>query len=335
MQTIVDHVGIGLVAYQTDGTVELLNNAAKRLLNVPTMRNIENLRATDPKLVETLHRLSPGENRLVKLQRGDDLLQVSIYATGFVSKQMQLLLVAMQNIQNELEEKEMNAWQNLIRVLTHEIMNSIAPIASLASTANGLLADDCSMDPVDNRSERLKDVCDAVETIEKRSRGLIAFIEKYRELTRIPQPQFRIVRVGDLIERVKSLMNDQMARHLIAFSSRIDPETLEITADPALIEQVLINLCKNAVEAMDAVEQPRIDLVAATDRQGSPVIKVIDNGKGIPGEVLERIFIPFFTTKQRGSGIGLSLSRQIMRLHKGTLSVDSRPGVQTVFALRF
>ena len=335
LQTIVDHVGIGLVAYQTDGTVELLNNAAKRLLNVPTMRNIEDLRATDPKLVETLHRLSPGENRLVKLQRGDDLLQVSIYATGFVSKQMQLLLVAMQNIQNELEEKEMNAWQNLIRVLTHEIMNSIAPIASLASTANGLLADDCSMDPVDNRSERLKDVCDAVETIEKRSRGLIAFIEKYRELTRIPQPQFRIVRVGDLIERVKSLMNDQMARHLIAFSSRIDPETLEITADPALIEQVLINLCKNAVEAMDAVEQPRIDLVAATDRQGSPVIKVIDNGKGIPGEVLERIFIPFFTTKQRGSGIGLSLSRQIMRLHKGTLSVDSRPGVQTVFALRF
>ena len=335
LQTIVDHVGIGLVAYQTDGTVELLNNAAKRLLNVPTMRNIENLRATDPKLVETLHRLSPGENRLVKLQRGDDLLQVSIYATGFVSKQMQLLLVAMQNIQNELEEKEMNAWQNLIRVLTHEIMNSIAPIASLASTANGLLADDCSMDPVDNRSERLKDVCDAVETIEKRSRGLIAFIEKYRELTRIPQPQFRIVRVDDLIERVKSLMNDQMARHSIAFGSRIDPETLEITADPALIEQVLINLCKNAIEAMDAVEQPRIDLLAATDRQGSPVIKVIDNGKGIPDAVMERIFIPFFTTKQRGSGIGLSLSRQIMRLHKGTLSVDSKPGVETVFALRF
>jgi len=241
----------------------------------------------------------------------------------------------MQNIQNELEEKEMNAWQNLIRVLTHEIMNSIAPIASLASTANGLLADDCKMEPVDNRSERLKDVCDAVETIEKRSTGLIAFIEKYRELTRIPQPQFRIVRVGDLVERVKSLMNDQMARHAVAFDSRIDPEALEITADPALIEQVLINLCKNAVEAMNAVEKPQIDLLGGTDGHGNPVIKVIDNGKGIPEDVLERIFIPFFTTKQKGSGIGLSLSRQIMRLHKGTLSVDSIPGVKTVFTLRF
>ncbi len=335
LQTIIDHVGIGLVAYQPDGTVELFNNAAKRLLKVPTLRNIRNLSPNDPKLVETLHKLSPGENRLVKLQQDDDLLQLSLYATGFVSKQRQLLLVAMQNIQNELEEKEMKAWQNLIRVLTHEIMNSIAPIASLASTANGLLSSDCTVEPAENRNERLKDVCDAVETIEKRSKGLIAFIEKYRELTRIPQPQFQIVRVGDLVERVKNLMIDQMERQSIAFGTRIDPVTLEITADPALIEQVLINLCKNAVEALNTVEHPRIDLVAGTGDKGTPLIKVIDNGKGIPTEVLERIFIPFFTTKQRGSGIGLSLSRQIMRLHKGTLSADSTPGVSTVFTLRF
>ena len=335
LQTIIDHVGIGLVAYQPDGTVELFNNAAKRLLKVPTLRNIRNLSPNDPKLVETLHKLSPGENRLVKLQQDDDLLQLSLYATGFVSKQRQLLLVAMQNIQNELEEKEMKAWQNLIRVLTHEIMNSIAPIASLASTANGLLSSDCTVEPAENRNERLKDVCDAVETIEKRSKGLIAFIEKYRELTRIPQPQFQIVRVGDLVERVKNLMIDQMERQSIAFGTRIDPVTLEITADPALIEQVLINLCKNAVEALNTVEHPRIDLVAGTGDKRTPLIKVIDNGKGIPTEVLERIFIPFFTTKQRGSGIGLSLSRQIMRLHKGTLSADSTPGVSTVFTLRF
>jgi signal transduction histidine kinase len=269
------------------------------------------------------------------LQQEDGLVQLSLYATGFVSKRRQLLLVAMQNIQNELEEKEMRAWQNLIRVLTHEIMNSIAPISSLASTANELLASDCQVEPEGPQTERLRDVCDAVETIEKRSKGLITFIEKYRELTRIPQPQFQIVKVVDLIERVRHLMTEQMTQHNIEFDSGIDPVNLEITADPALIEQVLINLCKNAVEAMATAEQPKIELMAGTGSQGNPVIKVIDNGRGIPGEVLERIFIPFFTTKQKGSGIGLSLSRQIMRLHKGTLNAESKPGIATIFTLRF
>ena len=335
LQTIIDHVGIGLIAFQPDGTVELFNNAAKRLLKVPVLRNIENLTSVDPHLVDTIRKLSTGENQLFKLQQEDGLVQLSLYATGFVSKQRQLLLVAMQNIQNELEEKEMRAWQNLIRVLTHEIMNSIAPISSLASTANELLASDCQVASEGPQTEKFRDVCDAIETIEKRSKGLITFIEKYRELTRIPQPQFKIVRVGDLIERVKNLMTEQMAQHTIEFGTGIDPINLEITADPALIEQVLINLCKNAVEAMVTAEQPKIELMAGTGSQGNPVIKVIDNGRGIPDEVLERIFIPFFTTKQKGSGIGLSLSRQIMRLHKGTLSVESRPGVSTVFTLRF
>ena len=335
LQTIIDHVGIGLIAFQPNGTVELFNNAAKRLLKVPVLRNIENLTSIDPHLVDTIRNLSTGENQLFKLQQEDGLVQLSLYATGFVSKRRQLLLVAMQNIQNELEEKEMRAWQNLIRVLTHEIMNSIAPISSLASTANKLLADDCQVETEGPQTEKFRDVCDAIETIEKRSKGLITFIEKYRELTRIPQPQFKIVRVGDLVERVKHLMAEQMAQHTIEFDTSIDPENLEITADPALIEQVLINLCKNAVEAVTTAEQPKIELMAGTGSQGNPVIKVIDNGRGIPDEVLERIFIPFFTTKQKGSGIGLSLSRQIMRLHKGILSVESRPGVTTVFTLRF
>ena len=335
LQTIIDHVGIGLIAFQPDGTVELFNNAAKRLLKVPVLRNIENLTSVDPHLVDTIRKLSTGENQLFKLQQEDGLVQLSLYATGFVSKRRRLILVAMQNIQNELEEREMRAWQNLIRVLTHEIMNSIAPISSLASTANELLASDCQVESEGTQAEKFRDVCDAIETIEKRSKGLINFIEKYRELTRIPQPQFKIVRVGDLIERVKSLMTEQMAQHTIEFGTGVDPVNLEITADPALIEQVLINLCKNAVEAIVTAEQPKIELMAGTGSQGNPVIKVIDNGRGIPDEVLERIFIPFFTTKQKGSGIGLSLSRQIMRLHKGTLSVESRPGLSTVFTLRF
>ncbi len=336
LQTIIDHVGVGLLAFEADGKVELINNAARRMLKIPHLRRIEDLAPDNPKLAEALIALAPGENRLVRFQRDDGLLQFSIYATGFVLRRRPLLLVAMQDIHRELEEKEMVSWQNLIRVLTHEIMNSIAPIASLASTANGLLAGECGVEePEDARGEKIRDVCDAVETIEKRSRGLIAFIEKYRELTRIPQPQFQIVRVGELVARVEGFMRDQLARKDVDFQTRVAPGSLELTADPALIEQVLINLCKNALEAVTARGKARILLSAETDAQGNPVIKVIDNGRGIPEDVAERIFIPFFTTKPGGSGIGLSLSRQIMRLHKGTLSVGSAPGGETVFTLRF
>ena len=335
LQTIVDHVGIALIAFNTEGKVELLNNAAKRLLNIPQLRNINQLEKINFKLTETLTYLSPGDNRLIKIQQGDDLLQLSIYATGFVLRQEQLILVSMQNIQTELEEKEMEAWQNLIRVLTHEIMNSITPIASLASTAHDLLKN--SPDPAngDVSIDNLIDVRVAVDTIEKRSQGLLTFINNYRELTRIPKPDFKIVRIKDLFERIQTLLQDQFEQNQIDFQMRIDPESLEITADPNLIEQVLINLCKNSIEAVDGKSSPQIHLNAGTDGLGNPVLKVIDNGRGIAAEITEKIFIPFYTTKQKGSGIGLSLSRQIMRSHKGTLSVSSKPDAETAFTLRF
>ena len=335
LQTIVDHVGIGLIAFNPAGEVELLNNAAKKLLKIPRLGNIRDLETVSPKLVQKLLELSPGGKDLVKLQQEDDLLQLSIYATGFVLHQQQLMLVAMQNIQNELEEEEMKSWQNLIRVLTHEIMNSITPIASLSSTAYGLLKDGRECEVPESINETIDDVRHAVNTIEKRSKGLLTFIENYRALTRIPKPEFKMVKIKDLFERVEYLMKDQFEAYAINFNMRIDPESLEITADPALIEQVLINLCKNALEAVNGVTRPKIKLKAGTDGLGNPVIKVIDNGKGITEEVAEKIFIPFFTTKQQGSGIGLSLSRQIMRQHKGTLSVSSTPNEKTVFKLRF
>jgi nitrogen fixation/metabolism regulation signal transduction histidine kinase len=335
LQTIVDHVGLGLIAFNPEGEVELINNAAKKLLKIARLGNIGDLESVSPILVQKLFDLSPGGNDLVKLQQDDDLLQLSIYATGFVLRKQQLMLVAMQNIQSELEEKEMMSWQNLIRVLTHEIMNSITPIASLASTAFGLLKNNQECEVPETVNEVMVDVRDAVNPIEKRSKSLLAFIENYRELTRIPKPDFKIVPVKDLFERVEHLMKDQIELNAIEFSMKIDPKSLEITADPGLIEQVLINLCKNAVEAVDGISNPRIKLKAVTDGRGNPVIKVADNGKGITEEVAEKIFIPFFTTKQQGSGIGLSLSRQIMRQHKGTLSVSSTPNEKTVFKLRF
>lgn len=335
LQTIIDHVGIALIAFNPDGHVELINNAAKKLLKIQRLRNIDDLEQISTGLAGKLGNISPGDKDLVKLKQGDDLLQLSIYATGFILRQQQLILVAMQNIQSELEEKEMISWQNLIRVLTHEIMNSITPIASLASTATDLLKDDKECKVPQELNEVISDVGQAVKTIEKRSKGLITFIDNYRKLTRIPQPDFKIVQVRDLFERVENLLGDQIEKNAIQFKSEIDPESLSLTADPTLIEQVLINLCKNSVEAVHGVSHPKIKLKAGSDGLGNPVIKVIDNGKGIAAEVAERIFIPFFTTKPEGSGIGLSLSRQILRLHKATIGVTSAPNQKTVFKLQF
>jgi nitrogen fixation/metabolism regulation signal transduction histidine kinase len=335
LQTIIDHVGIALIAFNPDGEVELINNAAKKLLKIPRLGNIKDIESISSGLADKLSSISPGDKDLVRFKQGDNLLQLSIYATGFILRQQQLSLVAMQNIQSELEEKEMISWQNLIRVLTHEIMNSITPIASLASTAAGLLKDDKECKVPEELNEVITDVGHAVKTIEKRSKGLITFIDNYRKLTRIPKPDFKIVQVKDLFERVEGLMSEQFERHAIRFHTEVDPESLTITADPALIEQVLINLCKNSVEAVSGVSRPKIKLKAGTDGLGNPVVKVIDNGKGIAEDVAERIFIPFFTTKPEGSGIGLSLSRQIIRMHKGTIGVSSTPKEKTAFKLRF
>ena len=284
--------------------------------------------------MDKLVNISPGDKELIKLQQEDDLLQLSIFATGFILRRQQLMLVAMQNIQHELEEKEIISWQNLIRVLTHEIMNSITPIASLASTAQGLLKNNKECEVPESMNEVIDDVRNAVNTIEKRSNGLLTFIENYRKLTRIPKPAFKVVPVRDLFDRVEYLLKDQFEHSSIKFKKRVDPESLTITADPALMEQVLINLCKNAAEALNGITMPKIKMKAGTDGRGNPVIKVSDNGKGIAEEVVEKIFIPFFTTKPQGSGIGLSLSRQIIRLHKGTIGVASTPNEKTVFKLR-
>jgi nitrogen fixation/metabolism regulation signal transduction histidine kinase len=334
LQTIVDHVGVGLIAFNPQGDVELLNAAAKRLLHIPRLKNIRHLDSISRQLVESLMELPTGVNQVVKLYQDNAILQLSIYATGFILHQQHFKLVSMQNITSALEEKEMEAWQNLIRVLTHEIVNSITPIASLASTANDLLSK-AGEEEYDASADVSADVHEAVKTIEKRSQGLLTFIENYRKLTRIPKPEFSIIPLQDLFARIRLLLHDQFEEQAISFQTDVSPETLEITADQALIEQALINLCKNALEAVSGREQPTVQLVGTLDEAGGPVIKVIDNGPGIKGELVENIFIPFFTTKPEGSGIGLSLSRQIMRAHKGTLSVSSTPDVETIFSLRF
>ena len=339
LQTVVQHVGIGLVCYQPDGAVELINTAAQRLLRTPHLRHISELETFSKPLVQTLLQLRSGNKTLVKVEDNDDLLQLVIYATELRMRGNTYILASIQNIQSELEEKEMEAWQNLIRVLTHEIMNSITPIASLASTVDDFLGStdndgnttlNKTLDP-----NTISDIHDAVRTIENRSQGLLHFVDVYRKLTRIPKPDFQIFPIAELFKNVEQLMQTEIADKDIAFQHQADHKTLELTADPDLIEQVLINLLRNAVQALSARKGGRLDLLAQMDGQGRPLIRVKDNSPGILEEVQERIFIPFFTTKREGSSVGLSLSRQIMRQHRGTISVQSKPKEETVFTLRF
>ncbi len=327
LQTVVRHVGIALIAFRDSGEVSLFNTAAKRLLGLPRLRNIDRLDALSPRLAAVLPDLRSGDRDLVRVERGDRTLDLAVHATQFRLAGDPHTLVSLQDIRSELEEKEMEAWQQLTRVLTHEIVNSVAPIASLAGTANQLLHGGGEVP--------LGDAREALQTIERRSQGLIHFVESYRSLTKIPKPRFELFPVADLFGNVQTLLRTSLAEKGVALDVRIIPPTLELAADEELIEQVLINLLLNAMQALEGQPDAQIILRARLGDGGRAVIEVRDNGPGILPEVLERIFVPFFTTKASGSGIGLSLSRQILRLHGGTLTVRSTPGVETVFALRF
>jgi len=337
LQSIVQNIDVSIIAYRKDGTVEMINKAAKKLFQIHSLKNVKGLEQLSPELVNTLLNISPGENTLVKVQDQDDILQLAIYATEFKIKDKLIILATINNIQNVLEEQETEAWQKLIRVLTHEIMNSITPIASLSSTLEIMLK---GITEGGNTKEDLDlstvtEIQQALQTINKRSTGLLHFVNTYRNLTRIPKPNFKIFPVNDLFKNIHLLMEEELTESKINFLTRIDPDNLMVSADEQLIEQVVINLIRNSIHALDNRANPTIELKAFYNKRGRVTIQVADNGTGILPEVLDKIFIPFFTTKQSGSGIGLSLSRQILRLHNGTISANSVPDKETVFTLTF
>lgn len=337
LQTIVQHVGIGLMTFKLDGEVELINTAAKKLLKINSIKNISELSKISCPLVESLNKIKAGDKILIKIPFNNELLQLSIYAAEFKLRENQYKLISISNIQRELEEREMEAWQNLIRVLTHEIMNSVTPIISLSSTANSLLEkiDLLNIKKDEFNNDELEDVRGALNTIQKRSKGLLHFVDDYRNLTRMPIPNFQVVKISNLFERIRNLFSKQFNEKKINFSAFVEPTDLEITIDPDLIEQVIMNLILNSISVLSNTPSPKIKLTGKIDNLGEMLIQVMDNGPGIPEELYEKIFIPFFTTRKEGSGIGLSLSRQIMRIHKGGINVKSIPNKETIFSLRF
>ena len=335
-KNIVMHVGIGLIIYKENGKIEIFNSAARRLLKMGRAENIDDIREVSEPLVDIFKKLKTGGRELFRLTIGDDIVQLSVYAIELTLRGENVKLISLQNIQSELEEKEMEAWQNLVRVLTHEIMNSVTPISSLAGIVEEELKQHLASQQTEPLTQdQLEDIHLSLQTISKRSEGLIHFVKEFRSLTSIPKPKLAAIFVKALLDELCMLHRKELMEKEIRLDISVYPEDLTIAADKNMIEQVVINLLKNAIQSFEETENKQITLKAFLTEKSRPVIAVRDNGTGIDPEALDKIFIPFFTTKKSGSGIGLSLSRQIMRQHGGTLTVKSTAGKGTEFAMRF
>lgn len=336
LKTIVQHVGIGIITFESTGDVQIINSAAKKLLSIEDLSHIGELEPISPNLVKIMTELRTGGRDLIRLSRNNEEVQIAVYVIELSLKGKTFKLVSLQNIQSELEEKEMDAWQNLIRVLTHEIMNSVTPISSLAKTLEVEMKEwferneDLHIKPDEKEDFNL-----ALHTIHKRSDNLIAFVSEFRNMTRITLPNLRKVEIKEVIDRVLMLLKNEITTANIEINTEIPP-ALKISIDERQIEQVIINLIKNAIQAVESEKKkkPKIVIKAFPNIEHT-VITISDNGTGIEEEALQKIFIPFFTTKKGGSGIGLTLSKQIMRLHQGSITATSTIGEGTTFTLRF
>ncbi len=333
-RSVFKHLSIGLITFGENGEIQILNVAAKRILNVDELKNIAEIEQVNKELHLAIQNLRTGGSELIKIAHPDGIMQLSVYVIELLMRGERFKLVSLQNIQSELEEKEMEAWQNLVKILTHEIMNSIAPISSLAGTLKGELEHKIEHNEPLNPSD-MEDCMMGISTIEKRSEGLIRFVSDFRSLAHIPTPKFGSIGIARLFDQLEILLQNQLENQGITLEKELNPNELILFGDQTQIEQVLINLLQNAIQALDDAEEKKITLRAFIDEAGKIIIEVSDTGKGIEEEALSKIFIPFFTTKKKGSGIGLSLSKQIMRRHKGNIQVRSTLGEGTTFKLIF
>jgi len=334
LQKILELIDTGILSYDNkEGEVMWMNESFKQLLSIPYLKTIHSLEKRDPGLYKEIISVKPGESKVTSITTDKNTLKVLLSATAFQTEGKVYKLIAFQNINEALDETESKAWQKLLSVMTHEIMNSVAPISSLAETLKNRLQ--LSLKELNNNSGSLDDLELGIDTIKRRSEGLLKFAETYRNLNKITNPNLKKVYVRDMFETLHRLMQPTFEQKNIELEIILKDPDLILEADTDLIEQVLINLILNAADAVKEVASPRIQLSAYITPNNKVVIKVADNGIGISADLMEKIFIPFFSTRKTGSGIGLSLCKQIMMLHKGNIKVQSVAGEGTAFLLFF
>ncbi len=334
LQNILELVDTGILSYEhSSGDVMWMNETLKQLLQVPYIKTIHSLKKREENVYAEIIAINPGENKVISLKSDKTHFKVLMSATAFQTDGKKYKLIAFQNINEALEETESKAWQKLLSVMTHEIMNSVAPISSLADTLKNRLQ--LAVSDLDNKSGSVDDLELGIDTIKRRSEGLLKFAETYRNLNKINTLTVKKIYVRDLFEAMHNLMQPTLTQKNIELEIILKDPDLMLEADATLIEQVLINLVVNATDAVKEKDLPRIMLSAYITPTNKVVIKIADNGSGMPEELIEKIFIPFFSTRKTGSGIGLSLCKQIMLLHKGTIQVQSVEGEGSAFLLYF
>jgi len=335
LQYIIEHVGIGLLAFDGAGKINLVNKAALDLFQFEDLKLVKNLNLVKEGMDKFLRRIKPGQQHLMKIKISGSIIQLSVKASEFKILDSWIKLVSFQDIKGELDQKELESWQKLIRVLAHEIMNSITPINTLSET---MLKQNRKHEELVRQwqggSEYFDNMMDGLHLIRDRGSGLIDFVQKYRDLSKLPTPNITEINVSVLLGGIKRLFKKDIEEKGISISMNVSPDNLILNADRKLIEQVLINLVKNASEALQEKQDGQIKLIALKHKDAVR-ISVVDNGPGIPDSIIDQVFIPFYTTKEEGSGIGLSLSRQIMRLHQGTIDIQSVPSKETNIILNF
>jgi two-component system nitrogen regulation sensor histidine kinase NtrY len=335
LQALVAHVPVGLISADERGGVQLLNMAARRLFGTALAQKAQFARHGEAFAVG-MESIRPGSTAILRMERASGTLQLKVAVAELALGGIRYRLISLQNIESEMSAQEMVAWQTVIRVMAHEVMNSLTPVSSLAATAHELVSGVIKQLPADDpRAAALTDAAEALETVTRRSQGLLHFVQNHRRLTKHLVTQVEVAPVQRIFARLQRLLANDLAARDIQLTTSVEPETLEIAADIELLDQALINLVRNAIEALRDTAAGRIALSAHRDPDGRVAIVVADNGPGIAPDQREKIFVPFFTTKRQGSGVGLTLVRQIATAHDATVDVSNTPGGGATVSLRF
>jgi two-component system, NtrC family, nitrogen regulation sensor histidine kinase NtrY len=337
LQALNENINVAIMSFDQEGKLLMMNPSAKRLLNLPSFSRLEHFKRVDSALYNTIQKIQPEERVTTRVVIGEEQYQLGIQMKEILLRGEKVSILLLQNLSSELEAKEIEAWYQLIRVLTHEIMNSVTPIVSLTGAIQGILKNgDGSFKNLGALSpDNREDLFHSLSTIESRSKGLLKFVNAYKEYAKPLDLHLEQADAVKMVHQVIDLLKTDLDNHQIQWKI-VSPDTaIQVKADLALMDQVLINLVKNAMEAVRDDGTGEVILSVKSNPGKNAAIFIHDNGKGIEAEVLPKIFIPFFTTKPKGSGIGLSLSRQIVKLHGGTIKVSSGLGKGSVFTVEW
>ena len=337
LDEVVKYIKVGIISVNNSGDVAIMNKPALEMLQVVRCNSWDEMMEVRPDFTQQVDNLRKRGPSILKLDLPYGRRNLSVHVSRLKLQDEPYRLITLQDVQQEVEQGEIEATHKLIRTLTHEIMNSITPISSLTETITMILEkDDGSQKESSELTEmNVSDIRESMESIRERTEGLDHFLQEYRKLSQLPKlPELDKIKITDFFKRILRLMQGEFQKNKISFEHRVINNDLVLTADSHLMEQVLINLIQNSIDATQGGKDPSISLSADLDGD-HPVIKVTDNGRGISSDGLDQIFVPFYSTKSKGSGIGLSFSRQIMQLHGGSISVTSIPGEETVFTLQF